>query len=53
MADNITKWKLNTINRTARKEPSKLAVRKSLENTGKVEHTVGKVQGPNGKSNSS
>ena len=53
MADNITKGKLNTINGTARKEPSKLAVRKSLENTGKVEHTVGKVQGPNGKSNSS
>jgi uncharacterized protein YjbJ (UPF0337 family) len=53
MAANITKEKLNTINGKARKESSKLAVGKSLEIVGKVTHTAGKVQGQNGKSNSS
>ena len=53
MADNITKGKLNTINGKVSKEPSKLAVRKFLENIGKVEHTAGKVQGQNDKFNSS
>jgi len=53
MVDNITKEKLNTVKSKVKKDSSKLAVRKSPVIIGKIEHTAGKVSGPNGKSNSS
>jgi len=53
MVDNITKEKLDTIKGKVKKDSSKLAFRKSPVIIGKIEHTAGKVPGPNGKSNSS
>jgi len=52
MVENIISEKLKTISKP-RKEPSKSIVGKTRQVIDKVEHTTGKIQGQNGKSNSS